>query len=330
MIPWFKAPIRRLNQKTMLRHYQRLASRYEIHDPVVVTVFPSGVDFVRAVRAKAKIYYCYDEFLEYPGFNPTDWRRMEEDLLDAVDAIVTTSKDLERKNTTSRSLLYLPHGVDFEHFSRSPAEMPPQPQMEKIRRPIVGFFGLISTWVDLELVVRLSKAYPDVSFVLIGKAEVNVDLLRACPNVQCLNAVPYSQLPEYARYFDIGLIPFRINKLTVAVNPLKLMEYFALGLPVLASRLPELEAIDGPLWLAATAEEFCDHLTSLLRTYGTHNNSAREVARRNGWDQRTRDLCKFIESLTKPNPPYDQLPASDAGSPAVGGTALLGTGSGTC
>ncbi len=123
--------------------------------------------------------------------------------------------------------------------------------------------------------------------MFIGKAEVNVDPLRACGNVHCLDAVPYGQLPEYARYFDIGLIPFLINKLTVAVNPLKLMEYFALGLPVLASRLPELEAIDGPLWLASTAEEFCDNLKSLLWTYAAHNNSAREVARRNGWDQRT-------------------------------------------
>ncbi len=145
MIPWFKVPIRRLNQRTLLRHYRRLVSRHNIRDPIVVTVFPSGVDFVKSVSAKAKLYYCFDEFLEYPGFNQRDWRRMEEDLLDAVDAIVTTSKDLERKNTTSRSLLYLPHGVDFEHFSRSPAELSPQPQMEKIRRPIVGFFGLIST-----------------------------------------------------------------------------------------------------------------------------------------------------------------------------------------
>ena len=297
MVPCFNTPIRRLNRRTLLGHYRRLARRYQIQDPVVVTVFPSGVDFVQAVGAKAKVYYCFDDFLEYPGLNPRHWRRMEEDLLHVVDAIVTTSKGLEEKNTTSRPSLYLPHGVDFEHFSRNPAELSPQPQMEAIRRPIVGFFGLISTWVDLDLVVRMSKAFPDVSFVLIGKADVSVDQLRDCPNVHRFDAVPYAQLPEYARYFDIGLIPFRINKLTVAVNPLKLMEYFALGLPVLSTRLPEVEALDGPAWLASTADEFCDSLRLLLPTCAAHKSAARDVARRSSWEQRAGDLCKFLETL---------------------------------
>ena len=62
--------------------------------------------------------------------------------------------------------------VDVEHFQKTSASSVPVPRMEEIRRPIVGFFGLISEWVDLNLIEALRKRHPDVSFVLRGKSEV--------------------------------------------------------------------------------------------------------------------------------------------------------------
>ena len=129
---------------------------------------------------------------------------------------------------------------------------------------------------------------------------MGLERLTARPNVHCLGFVPYAELPRYARYFDVGLIPFVLNRLTRAVNPVKLMEYLALGLPVLATRLPELETVAGPIRLGQTPAEFRAGLREALALCGPEARAeARAVARRNTWDRRVEQLSAFLETLAK-------------------------------
>jgi glycosyltransferase involved in cell wall biosynthesis len=298
MVPWFKPWVRRLNRRCLVRKYRQLRERHGITDPIQVTTFPYAVDFLKAIPEGLKVYYCVDEFLDYPGVNHRDWAAMEAELLETIDALVVTSRDLTRKRMNSCPLLHLPHGVDFEHFYDAVAQAEPVAALENIRRPIVGFFGLISEWVDLGLIAHLSEAFPDASFVLLGRADVDLGPLAGRPNVHALGFVPYAELPRYARYFDVGLIPFVLNSLTRAVNPLKLMEYFALGLPVLSTRLPELETIEGPLRLAVTRGEFESGLRDLLHGRSSFDaDEAFAAARMNTWDQRVEDLSDFLKDL---------------------------------
>ncbi|MCI0456540.1 MAG: glycosyltransferase, partial [Gemmataceae bacterium] len=294
MVPWFKPLVRRFNRFSLLRRYRKLARRHDIVDPIVLTTFPYAVDFVKAVPAAGRFYYCVDDFLDYPGVNHRDWARMEAELLDCVDGLIVTSRYLARKRTGDGPLLHLPHGVDFDHFQVDPAAAP-VPELEALPRPIVGFFGLISSWVDLGLIADLSERFPQVSFVLLGRSEVSLEPLAGRPNVHCLGFVPYADLPRYARYFDVGLIPFVLNQLTRAVNPVKLMEYLALGLPVLSTRLPELEDIAGPIRLAVPREEFRRGLAEVLALCGPATSAeARAVAQSNTWDDRVKELSAFL------------------------------------
>src|SRR5262249_10820375 len=80
MVPWFKAPGRRFNRTSFLRAYRRLEERHAIRDPIVVTTFPFAVDFVKAAPARRTVYYCVDDFLDYPGVAHADWAVMEAEL----------------------------------------------------------------------------------------------------------------------------------------------------------------------------------------------------------------------------------------------------------
>ena len=94
---------------------------------------------------------------------------------------------------------------------------------------MVGFFGLLNSWLDLEVIRDSALLNPEMSYIIIGPSQLPDSQLPKAPNLHYLGAVPYEKLPEYAVFFDVALIPFKINDLTIAVNPLKLMEYFALG-----------------------------------------------------------------------------------------------------
>jgi glycosyltransferase involved in cell wall biosynthesis len=299
MVPWFKPLVRRFNRFSLLRKYRRLCLRHDITDPILLTTFPYAVDFLKAVPDAVKVYYCVDDFLDYPGVNQRDWARMEAELLGTVDGLIVTARTLARKRVTDCPLLHLPHGVDYEHF-QVPATAEPVPALEALPRPVVGFFGLLSSWVDQEVIADLSEHFPEVSFVLLGRSEVGLERLATRPNVHCLGFVPYAELPRYARYFDVGLIPFVLNRLTRAVNPVKLMEYLALGVPVLSTRLPELETMDGPIHLAETREEFRAGLRAALAQCGPEARAeARAVARQNTWDRRAEQLGEFLEALAR-------------------------------
>jgi glycosyltransferase involved in cell wall biosynthesis len=300
LVPWFKRPVRWLNRRSLLRKYESICSRFTLREPIFVTTFPYTVDFLNAVHGGPKVYYCVDDFLDYPGVNHRDWAAMEAELVHGIDGLVVTSRTLAAKRSNGCAMLHLPHGVDFDHFHDARRKAMPEPGMESIPRPIIGFFGLISEWVDLEVVRSLSDAFPHCSFVFLGRTEVDMTVLEDRPNVHRLGWVPYADLPRYARYFDVGLIPFRLNQLTRAVNPLKLMEYFALGLPVLATKLPELETIGGPLYLAETPAEFQRQLAQILAIgAGTRVEEALAIARANTWDARVADLSAFIQTLPR-------------------------------
>ena len=143
-----------------------------------------------------------------------------------------------------------------------------------------------------------ARAHPDWRFVFLGRVEdPRIHTLESLSNVELRGEVPYAELAVHLKEFDVGLIPFVCNRLTDAVNPLKLLEYFALGLPVLSARLPELESMPGPLRLARTREDCASGLQALL-TETPDREEAVKVASMNTWDHRVECLSDFAESLS--------------------------------
>jgi glycosyltransferase involved in cell wall biosynthesis len=252
---------------------------------------------------------------------------MENEMFSTVDGAAFTSRDLQQNKKRPETLpdLYLPHGVDYEHFAYEevkpltpalshgergfvPIETLETIKLENGNKPIIGFFGTIDTWVDIAAIAHLATRFPHCSFVVIGRSVVPLTIWEGLDNVHFLGQVSYSELPQYARYFDVGLIPFVFNDLTKAVNPLKLMEYFAIGIPVISTRLPDIVDVPGPLYFADTHEEFGERLDEILRLdLPELRKQAKEVAQNNSWSARAATFMQFAEQTQKRATPSPAL-----------------------
>jgi GT2 family glycosyltransferase len=155
-------------------------------------------------------------------------------------------------------------------------------------KPIVGYFGAIADWLDLDLIAAVARLRPAYSFVLIGDVqERDVSQIEALPNVFLLGRKPYADIPSYLHGFDVCTIPFLLNDVTQATDPVKLYEYFSLGKPVVATDMPELSQCAGLLYIAHDADQFAAQIDAALAESGPHLAARRrDFAAANTWSSR--------------------------------------------
>lgn len=244
------------------------------------------------------IYNCMDSYADFSDLGEffPDLESMEQELAEKTDLILVSSKFLQQRFLAQEEkTVIIPNGVDQKHFN--PFTKLPVPQdLGRIKRPIVGYYGAIAEWFDVELVFDLSKRMPEYSFVLIGLVTVDVSSLKKRPNIYFLGEKPYQELPKYLQWFNIAFIPFKKNSLTISTNPVKLYEYLAAGKPVVSVDLPEVKQFADFVYIAKNHHQFA----SLLRGVGEELESKKYERYRavagEDWDNRIIDILATIQA----------------------------------
>ncbi|HUT57014.1 MAG TPA: glycosyltransferase [Planctomycetota bacterium] len=287
---------RNVNRRLLVSRLKRLVTRLG-NGPLQIWSFTPDVAYlIDEFDAEAVVYYCVDDFAHFSGYDAEQVLRDEAALCRRADLVVTTSKALqEAKKSLNPNTIMVPHGVDYEHFARAADNNLPTPDdVADIPHPIFGFFGLIRDWIDLDLLAEVARRKPDWHFVLIGDSKVDLTPYRELPNMHFLGGRPYEQLPAYCKAFDAGLIPFKINDLTLAVNPIKLREYLAAGLPVISTPLREVEIYGGLVRMAGTPDEFITAAEVVLaEDYQKRLNRQRAMSKET-WDHKVESISDSL------------------------------------
>lgn len=288
--------------RQVIRSLRRLPRR-----PTQLWLFtPDVPELIHRLRAERVVYYCVDDFAAFSGYNTALMETLEQRTIAASDVVITTSSKLyqERRNIHPHVHL-VPHGVDFEHFAITP-QLPRDAipdDLQAIRGPVFGYMGLITDYMDWSLIAQAARARPAWSFVLLGDVRCDVSAVAGLRNVHLLGGRPYEQLPAYCRGFDVGLIPFRMNRLTRAVNPIKLREYLAAGLPVVSAPLAAVLRYRPSVQTAVTLDEFLVAGETALRLARDGKQHARqELVRSESWHARVEELSDLIEGGSDEEP----------------------------
>jgi glycosyltransferase involved in cell wall biosynthesis len=193
------------------------------------------------------VYYCIDDYASFPGMDVETIQRLDDELTRKADQVFASSARLvERKKGLAKRLEFSPHGVDAELFGQAalPATVV-HAGAAGLRHPVIGFFGVLGDWINIELLQYLAEQRPDWTFLLIGMISTGVGKLAEMPNVVLPGPQPYRTLPGWAKAFDVAIIPYRQNRQVLNASPLKVREYLATGKSVVSVWTPDREHARG-------------------------------------------------------------------------------------
>lgn len=260
---------------------------YAIAENVVFIQLPFWRKLALELRARHNAILAYDCMDEWDAFeNIGEFNRQEEVFLaKQSDVLIVTARRLAEKFANcGLDPLLVRNGVDYEFFNAKRSNT----LALNLPKPIVGYFGAIADWIDLDLIRRVAIMRPQYSFVLIGQTfERDTESLASLSNVHFLGHQPYERIPAFLEQFDVCQIPFLINDVTAATDPVKLYEYLSHGKPVVATAMSELQAFRDVVYLADNASDFAAKLDQALsEDDSVRQQHRKEFARRNTWQIR--------------------------------------------
>lgn len=200
------------------------------------------------------------------------WRRhgsiLEPVLMRKSDVVLCNSLDFTKRALQyNANSFYIGNGFDAAQFSEPISSNIPD-DLDHIPHPRIGYVGaLITLRLDLVLLLELAKARPQWSFVLIGREDNDFlkSELHDLPNVFFLGYKHTVNVPQYIANLDVCINPQQLNEITRGNFPLKILEYLALGKPIVATTTNTmLEVFYKHVYLASNKEEYLVQIENAL------------------------------------------------------------------
>jgi glycosyltransferase involved in cell wall biosynthesis len=323
------AAVRALNRGLLRAQVRRATRALGMRHPILWAYVPQAEALIEELDPELVVYHCVDDIAAQAGVDTASFRAAERRFATRADLTLASAPALAaRMRELSGNVLYAPNVADTELFARalepspsnlhpsaslheSPGDDPPDrgtiaqpdPAVAALPRPRIVFTGaIVAKKLDVPMLAALARARPEWSFAFVGPVGAgdpgtDVSALSEEPNIHLLGTRAYEQLPAVLRAADAGLIPYARNALTESIFPMKVYEYLAAGLPVVATPLPALAGIAE----VATASD-ADGIACLLEEAIAGDSPGRRTERSraaaaHSWERRLEEIAAAVEAL---------------------------------
>lgn len=259
-------------------------------DRTVWLYTPMALDMATTLTPAKLVYDVMDDLASFKGA-PAELRLRHRQALRQAHVVFTGGRSLYRGVAAHRpqGTHLFPSGVEPEHFAPAHALRPASRPA-----PVAGYVGVIDERVDLDLVRDMAGALPDWEIQVVGPVvKIDPDSLPEAANLVYPGPQPYAKLPEVMAGFDVALMPFALNEATRSISPTKTLEYFAAGLPVVSTRVPDVVADHGAH--VELADDGAAFAAACRRAHRRPHAGLDAVVRRNTWDTIAARMAALLE-----------------------------------
>lgn len=292
-----------LNQMIRASRIKRYLTKFNMNNPIVITFEPDSALLQGRLGEKVFIYYRNDDHENKKwGWNSSSAiTKYETRLISNCAGVLSLSEGFVKKaRKLNKNILIAKNGVSREFLSIAQASQRDIPlDLRNINRPIIGFLGILDYRLDIQLLIEVANRKPNWSFVFVGimleKRERQLKELFSLPNTYYLGRKSINEIPRYIRAMDICLIPIIISERTKNVLSIKLFEYSALGKPIVAAKMPELQKYSEYVYFYLNADEFIENIELAMAENDQEKVNKRiKFASMNTWNNRAEQISDFI------------------------------------
>jgi glycosyltransferase involved in cell wall biosynthesis len=251
--------------------------------------------------AKLSFFDLSDDFVElgYGKETLEGFRNNITKYAQAADIVLTVNDHIREKYENINSNIHvIRNATNYDNFDRNEYKsIDVFEKMKNSKKPVIGYSGLANmSRIDSDLLDFLLEQRPDWQFVFIGPAKPDfIKRYSHYRNVHFFPPVNYQELPDYIHYFDVAIVPFKINDHTKGNDLLKLHDYLAMGKPVVSTDIGGADDLRDVIRIAGGPSDFRDAIEESLHNDTQQNVSKRKnVALTNSWHIRIKELEELI------------------------------------
>lgn len=248
----------------------------------------------KKLKPKKSIFDAWDNFAKFNVY-----KNIKDKIIKAYNSFskttdfwITNSKDnIEefKLNYKVNKIHLIKNGVDVSRFIGEPKTLPED--MKNIKRPIAGFGGKITHLIDFDLVNKVIKKSPNVSFVFVGQI-LNKDVFKKinkADNFYYLGDKHYDVYPDYVKNFDFCTVPYVVDeKRKSGANTIKVYEYLATGKKVIGTESNGLEDLKDYVYIIDSAETFTETLKEVS------NDKPKIDLKTHSWETKTQEILDLL------------------------------------
>jgi teichuronic acid biosynthesis glycosyltransferase TuaH len=250
------------------------------------------------------IYDCMDDFLEFPNvrINEIIYNRSllnERELFSRANIIFSSSLFLKEKLVNRffyKSNIFIVNNGISDIFFKEKIVSHNVYKFDKEFFFDLYYIGTISSWFDFDLILQSLEKFNEIRYVLIGPTDVPI------PNherIIYLGKKEHHQLLEFMKKADALLMPFVVNDLVRAVNPVKLYEYIYVGKPILTCKYDEIDKFNQFVYQYNSTIEFNLFLKKILKNELIVESEENRLSflKDNTWEVRSNHVLNILNSF---------------------------------
>lgn len=295
----------------LLLGYRDIYTR-DISLPLLVSYLPPFLS--RRLRINLEMHKVYHLVSSYVS------RASEKRAVGTAERIIVTgpyiAEDLNKTiGIEGKSVAFVPNGVDAQGIRRIPAANDAQCNSIGVGpKPFVIYVGSLQNWKGVDVLIEAvgSLRHCGLDFLVVGGSGASLSRLqRTCrvkgidDQVKCPGAMSWSRALSYAKRASIAVLP-NIQSVEGCryTCPIKMLEYLACGLPIVAADLPSIRTVlsdpdNCHFFPPNESIAFAEMILKLSvdpQTRRNMHNSNLQLAKRYDWSERAQRIAEFINT----------------------------------
>lgn len=244
------------------------------------------------------LYDCMDDYsaLSTDSRITRELQRLEDALVKRADIIFVSScvlkENVERIGGKGKTWL-IRNGFPAEEIHE------PQQAVKKNRYKI-GYFGTVAEWMDFNLIYDSLEKNKNIEYHFIGP--MGVEKPKENDRIIFEGVVEHRELYEKTKDYDAYIMPFQVNDVVRAVDPVKLYEYISMGKCVISVRYKEIERFSPFVHFYKDEEEYVRVIKRLSKEGFPPKFDKKEqleFLNNNSWDERYKIIRNIMKNRTK-------------------------------